>query len=95
MYPFMTNAQHADLDMETNRADELMRGFSRVPETAFLHHPTYKFHIRATKLLKQWQQMISEYEAKGGWILEYDRTMDWYASSTDMFKFVYRQPMRA
>ncbi|KAF8871209.1 hypothetical protein BD779DRAFT_1680563 [Infundibulicybe gibba] len=43
-----------------NGADTLMHGFSRVPETAFLHHPTYRFHVRAARLLRRWQTMISD-----------------------------------
>ncbi|KAF8872280.1 hypothetical protein BD779DRAFT_349309 [Infundibulicybe gibba] len=59
-----------------NGADTLMHEFSRVPETSFLHHPTYKFHVRAAHLLKRWQPMISDYEAKDKWIYKHESTMN-------------------
>ncbi|KAF8869451.1 hypothetical protein BD779DRAFT_1682137 [Infundibulicybe gibba] len=51
-----------------NDAHTLMREFSGIPATAFLHHPTYKFHIRAARLLEQWQPMIGEYDVEGRWL---------------------------
>ncbi|KAF8869446.1 hypothetical protein BD779DRAFT_1479888 [Infundibulicybe gibba] len=46
------------LDILKNEADALMRKFSSIPETAFLHHPTYKFHSRAARLLEKWQPIL-------------------------------------
>ncbi|KAF8871211.1 hypothetical protein BD779DRAFT_482479 [Infundibulicybe gibba] len=60
------------LEILENEADTLMRRFSCLPETAFLHDPTYEFHIRAARLLKKWQPMISEYKAKDRWTCEYN-----------------------
>ncbi|KAF8874600.1 hypothetical protein BD779DRAFT_1565958 [Infundibulicybe gibba] len=75
----------ADPGEKKNEADTLMRGFSCLPETAFLHHPTYKFHTRATRLLEQWQPMISEYEARDKWICERE--------TMDTLKLAYRRTM--
>ncbi|KAF8870925.1 hypothetical protein BD779DRAFT_1578404 [Infundibulicybe gibba] len=70
-----------------NRTDMLIRGFSCVPETALLHHPTYQFHTRATNLLKRWQPMLSEYcKARDNWVYEYGPT-------PGMFKLVHRRLM--
>ncbi|KAF8872287.1 hypothetical protein BD779DRAFT_349390 [Infundibulicybe gibba] len=69
-----------------NEADTLMHGFSCVPETAFLHHSTYGFHTRATKLLERWRPMLDEYSARDRWVCERDCTMT-------MFKLVYRRTM--
>ncbi|KAF8874591.1 hypothetical protein BD779DRAFT_1678657 [Infundibulicybe gibba] len=51
-------------DILKNGANTLMYEFSCVPKAAFLHHRTYKFHTRATQLLKQWQPILNEYQAK-------------------------------
>ncbi|KAF8871215.1 hypothetical protein BD779DRAFT_1680567 [Infundibulicybe gibba] len=69
-----------------NEIDTLMHWFSCVPETAFLHHPTYGFHTRATKLLEQWRPMLDEYSARDRWVCERDSTMT-------VFKLVYRRAM--
>ncbi|KAF8874602.1 hypothetical protein BD779DRAFT_249506 [Infundibulicybe gibba] len=74
-------------EISKSRADTLMHEFSSVPETAFLHHPTYRFHVRATCLLARWQSIIGEYEAKDKWICEHNDTMT-------MLKLVYRRAVR-
>ncbi|KAF8870078.1 hypothetical protein BD779DRAFT_1681436 [Infundibulicybe gibba] len=57
------------------RTDMVIRGFSCVPETTHLYHPTYKFHTRAANLLERWQPMLSEYcKARDNWVYEYGPT---------------------
>ncbi|KAF8878837.1 hypothetical protein BD779DRAFT_1553422 [Infundibulicybe gibba] len=72
-----------------SKADVVMLSFSRVPETALLHHPTYNFHTRATRLLKQWEPLLGEYEAKNRWVYEDE------SPGVDILKLFYRQTMDA
>ncbi|KAF8871503.1 hypothetical protein BD779DRAFT_460197 [Infundibulicybe gibba] len=66
------------LEILVHRANKLMHEFSCLPETSFLHNPAYNFHLRAARLLKQWQPMIREYEARDRWTCEYDVKMKLY-----------------